>query len=170
MKTAKVATRARVSRTTRSRRPSRALRLTLQNATTSGSVPAASQFRKWIRAALHADASITLRVVGLKEARELNRAYRGKNYATNVLTFVFRGDPPFEGDLALCAPVVTREARSQRKHVAAHYAHLTVHGILHLQGYDHDTEADAAQMEKLEARILKRLGYPNPYATPLHHG
>jgi probable rRNA maturation factor len=81
-----------------------------------------------------------------------------------------RDGPPLEGDLALCAPVVTREARSQRKHLTAHYAHLTVHGILHLQGYEHDTEADAAEMEKLESRILRRLGYPNPYATPPHHG
>src|ERR1700687_1803795 len=147
MKTAKAATRASVSRTTRSRRPSSALRLTLQNARRSRSAPAASQFRKWIRAALHTDACVTLRVVSLKEGRELNRIYRGKDYATNVLTFVMRDEPPLEGDLALCAPVVTREARSQRKHLTAHYAHLTVHGILHLQGYEHDTEADAAEME-----------------------
>jgi probable rRNA maturation factor len=170
MKTAKVATRARASRIRRRRRAPDTLRLTVQNATTSRSVPAARQFRKWIRAALHADACVTLRVVGLKEGRELNGAYRGKDYATNVLTFVFRGEPPFEGDLALCAPVVVREARAQQKDLAAHYAHLTVHGILHLQGYGHDTEADAARMENLEARILKQLGYPNPYAPPLHHG
>jgi probable rRNA maturation factor len=119
---------------------------------------------------MSADASITIRLVGLKEGRELNRIYRGKDYATNVLTFVLRETPPYEGDLVLCAPVVSREARAQNKDLAAHYAHLTVHGILHLQGYEHDNEPDAANMEKLEKRILKRLGYSDPYATPLHHG
>ena len=170
MKTAKVAAPELVKRSKVSRRASRALRLTIQNATTSTSVPSASSFRKWIRAALHADASVTLRVVGLKEGRELNRVYRGKDYPTNVLTFVMRDATPLQGDIALCGPVITREARSQRKRTVAHYAHLTVHAILHLQGYEHETDADAAAMEKLEARILRRLGYGNPYATPPQHG
>ena len=106
----------------------------------------------------------------MREARELNHTYRGKDYATNVLTFVLRDFPPYEGDLALCAPIVYREAQAQKKELAAHYAHLTVHGILHLQGYSHEHESDAAQMEKLETRILKGLGYPDPHATPYDHG
>ena len=119
---------------------------------------------------MRADAEITVRLVGTREARELNRTYRGKDYATNVLTFVLRGSPPYEGDLALCAPVVAREARAQGKALAAHYAHLTVHGVLHLQGYEHENEPDAHAMEALEKRILKRLGYPDPYSAPPHHG
>ena len=87
-----------------------------------------------------------------------------------MLTFVLRDTPPFEGDLALCVPVVSREARAQRKRLSAHYAHVTIHAVLHLQGYQHDKEGDAARMEKLETRILKRLGYPDPYATPRDHG
>ena len=130
-------------------------------------MPSRSELRKWVRTALGADARITVRLVGLAEGRELNRRYRGRDYATNVLTFVTRGRPTYEGDLALCAPVVSREARSQGKSVAAHYAHLTVHGILHLQGYAHEHDIDAARMEKRETRILKRLGYPDPYT---HHG
>jgi probable rRNA maturation factor len=170
MKTANSAKRARAKRTRRSRDPSRALRLTIQNATHSSTIPATRQFRKWIRAALRADACVTVRLVGLRQGRALNRTYRGKDYATNVLTFVLRDTPPFEGDLALCVPVVSREARTQHKRLSAHYAHLTIHAVLHLQGYQHDTEGDAARMEKLETRILKRLGYPDPYATPLDHG
>jgi probable rRNA maturation factor len=117
-----------------------------------------------VRAALEADARITVRLVGLSEGRRLNLQYRQRDYATNVLTFVLSESPPLEGDLALCAPVVAREARAQRKEVAAHYAHLTVHGVLHLQGYTHESDRDAAAMETLETRILKRLGYPDPYA------
>jgi probable rRNA maturation factor len=123
-----------------------------------------------MRAALRSDAQINVRVVGLKEARELNRTYRGKDYATNVLTFIMRDCPPYEGDLVLCAPVVAREARAQGKELAAHYAHLAVHGVLHLQGYAHEDESEAAEMEKLETRILKRLGYPDPYSPAPRHG
>jgi probable rRNA maturation factor len=146
------------------------LELTVQVATTSRTIPEEALFRRWIRAALEADARVTLRVVGLSEGRELNRTYRGKDYATNVLTFVLREAPQYEGDLALCAPVVAREARAQRKPLQAHYAHLTVHGILHLQGYRHDSDSRAAEMEALEARILKRLGFTDPYAPSLSHG
>ena len=133
-------------------------------------MPSKASFNRWVRAALRASADITVRLVGLKEGRELNRTYRGRDYATNVLTFIMRDRAPYAGDLALCAPVVTREAHAQRKDVAAHYAHLTVHGVLHLQGYQHDLQSDAIAMEKLETRILKRMGYPDPYATPLRHG
>ena len=111
-----------------------------------------------------------MRLVGANEGRELNRAYRGKDYATNVLTFVMNAAAPYEGDLALCVPVVAKEARAQRKDVIAHYAHLTVHGVLHLQGHEHDDEREALAMEKLETRILKRLGYPDPYSVPSDHG
>ncbi|HEV7800074.1 MAG TPA: rRNA maturation RNase YbeY [Burkholderiales bacterium] len=149
---------------------SRTLRLTVQYATTSSTVPDEARFRKWVRAALRSDAQITVRLVGLKEARELNRTYRGKDYATNVLTFVMRDRPPYEGDLALCAPVVAREAREQGKELTAHYAHLTVHGVLHLQGYEHEDEPEAVRMEKIETRILKQLGYPDPYSAGPHHG
>jgi probable rRNA maturation factor len=170
MKTAKGAKGARARPTRSSAPPSRALRLTVQYATRSQTVPAEARFRKWARAALQSNAQITVRVVGLKEARELNRTYRGKDYATNVLTFVMSGSPPYEGDLVLCAPVVAREARAQGKELTAHYAHLTVHGVLHLQGYEHENESEAAEMEKLETRILKRLGYPDPYAPAPRHG
>jgi probable rRNA maturation factor len=138
----------------------------VQYATRSRNVPSAGEFRRWIRAALKRDARITVRLVGLAEGRALNRAFRGRDYATNVLTFVLRERPPYEGDLALCAPVVSREARAQRKEVSAHYAHLTVHGVLHLQGYDHENDADALEMETLETAIMNRLGYADPYA---HH-
>ena len=171
MAIAKSAARARASPIRRSPgRPSPELELAVQVATSSRTVPEEPRFRDWIRAALTADARVTVRLVGLSEGRALNRTYRGKDYATNVLTFVLRDVPPYEGDLALCAPLVAREARAQRKRVEAHYAHLTVHGILHLQGYRHDSESRAAEMEAREARILKGLGFPDPYATSFRHG
>ena len=114
---------------------------------------------------MRGDARITVRLVGLDEGRALNRDYRGKDYATNVLTFVLDASQPYSGDLALCAPVVSREAREQKKDLMAHYAHLTVHGVLHLQGHLHEGAREAAKMEKLEARILKQLGFPDPYVT-----
>ena len=144
--------------------------MTVQYATRSKAVPSPAHFRKWVRAALAADAEVTVRLVGLKEGRELNRAFRGRDYATNVLTFVLHEGAPYEGDLALCVPVVARESREQGKSLPAHYAHLTVHGVLHLQGYEHERDADAAKMEKLETRIMKRLGYPDPYRAPPEHG
>ena len=104
-----------------------------------------------------------MRIAGRAEARSLNRNYRGRDYATNVLTFVMRDAPPYAGDLVLCAPVVQREAREQGKGLAAHYAHLIVHGVLHLQGYDHVGDAEARIMEPLESRIVAKLGYPDPY-------
>ena len=166
MKTARGAARRNARASPRKARPAApGLALTVQYATRSRNVPKASELRKWVRAALRADARVTVRLVGVAEARKLNRRFRGKDYATNVLTFVSRGRPPYDGDLALCAPVVSREARAQRKSVAAHYAHLTVHGVLHLQGYAHEHDIEAARMEKRETRILKRLGYPDPYTN-----
>lgn len=138
-------------------------RIAVQNASTARNVPAPARIRQWARAALATDASVTIRIVGQAEGRLLNRSYRRKDYATNVLTFVFRDSAPLEGDLALCAPVITREARAQRKTVAAHYAHMVVHGLLHLQGYDHENDRDAAVMEKRERTLLARFGYPDPY-------
>jgi probable rRNA maturation factor len=167
MKTAKSAPRARPSRP---RSKPRALRLSVQYATRSRYAPTEAQIEEWVRAALEHDAEVTVRVVAMSEGRELNRTYRGKDYATNVLTFVMNDAPPYQGDLALCAPVVAREAREQGKPIAAHYAHLTVHGILHLQGYEHESELDALRMEKLETRILRRLGYPDPYTATSPHG
>jgi probable rRNA maturation factor len=146
------------------------VQITVQYATRARGVPSTSDFRQWVHAAIEHDARITVRLVGLTEGRSLNRDYRGRDYATNVLTFVLEDGPPYDGDLALCAPVVSREAREQDKDVMAHYAHLTVHGVLHLQGYEHERAPEAVAMEKLETRILKRLGYPDPYAPHPRHG
>lgn len=146
----------------RSPQPAR-LHLAVQYAVSANGKPSRAQFRKWIRAALDYDARVTLRVVGQQEGRVLNRSFRHKDYATNVLTFVFNSQPPFDGDLALCAPVIAAEARAQKKSLAAHYAHLTVHGMLHLQGYDHEKQRDAQVMERRETQILAKLGYPDPY-------
>lgn len=139
------------------------LRFTVQFGTAARNLPTRAQLRKWAYAALAHDANVTVRIVGQAEGRALNRSYRGKDYATNVLTFVFRETPPFEGDLAICAPVVAHEARAQGKNVTAHYAHLVVHGMLHLQGYDHENDADARVMEKIETEIVTGLGYSDPY-------
>jgi probable rRNA maturation factor len=120
--------------------------------------------RRWVAAALDADAQVTLRFVGGAEGRTLNRAYRGKDAATNVLAFVYDGVSG--GDIVLCAPVLRREARQQGKTLDAHCAHLVVHGMLHLQGYDHHRAADATRMEARECAILSRLGIADPYALP----
>ena len=119
---------------------------------------------RWLRHALQSDAEITVRIVGAEEGQALNRDYRGKDYATNVLTFDYSPAPFVTADLVLCAPVVAREAGENHKTLQAHYAHLLVHGALHAQGHDHETgEEDALEMEALEARILARLGFENPY-------
>jgi probable rRNA maturation factor len=118
-----------------------------------------------IRHALQADAEITVRIVDADEGQALNRDYRQKDYATNVLTFDYEVEPRVMADLVLCAPVVAREAAELGKTLAQHYAHLLVHGALHAQGHDHETgEEDAAEMEALETRILAGLGQPDPYA------
>lgn len=139
------------------------LRLTVQYVLDPARLPARPQLRKWAKAALQGDAEVTLRLVGKREGRRLNSGYRGKDYATNVLTFVYGDTRPLAGDIVLCAPVVAEEARRQGKTAEAHYAHLVVHGILHLQGHDHENAADAVVMEALESEIVTRLGYPDPY-------
>ena len=119
---------------------------------------------RYIRHALERDAEITVRIVDTEEGQALNRDYRQKDYATNVLTFDYRAGPIVTADLVLCAPVVAREAKENKKTLAAHYAHLLVHGTLHAQGYDHETgEKDAEEMEALETCILVGLGFKNPY-------
>ena len=119
---------------------------------------------RWIRHALQSDAEITVRIVGAEEGQTLNRDYRGKDYATNVLTFDYTQEPVVTADLVLCAPVVEREAQENGKNLQAHYAHLLVHGALHAQGYDHEIgEEDAQAMEALEIEILAGLGFDNPY-------
>lgn len=135
-------------------------------------LPAAASFRRWTDAALtgarhRKPAEISLRIVGTREGRALNLRYRGKDYATNVLSFpaeLPRGiQSPLLGDIVICASVVTREAREQSKSARDHYAHLTVHGVLHLLGFDHQNDKDAARMEALETRVLAALGVSNPY-------
>ena len=119
---------------------------------------------RWIRHALQSDAEITVRIVDAEEGQALNRDYRHKDYATNVLTFDYETEPVVMADLVLCAPVVAKEAKEQGKTLQAHYAHLLVHGALHAQGWDHETSAEDAQvMELREVEILTRLGFPNPY-------
>ena len=119
---------------------------------------------RWISFALFAPAQVSVRIVGEAEGRALNAQYRHKDYATNVLTFDYEREPVVLADLVLCGPVVEREAREQGKALQAHYAHLLVHGTLHAQGYDHETnERDALEMEALEVLLLGALGFPNPY-------
>ena len=117
----------------------------------------------WIRAALAAPGEITVRIVGAEEGRTLNREYRGKDYATNVLTFDYERAPVVLADLVLCAPVVAQEALEQGLALQAHYAHLMVHGTLHAQGFDHVTKAEARVMEARESALLQALGFGDPY-------
>ena len=120
---------------------------------------------RWIRHALATDAEITVRIVGSDEGRDLNREYRKKDYATNVLTFDYTQEPLVTADLVLCAPVIEREAGEQNKSLEEHYAHMLVHGTLHAQGWDHETsEADADEMEAYETAIMKEMGFTDPYA------
>ncbi len=118
---------------------------------------------RWLRAALLRPAQITVRIVAEAEGLELNRQYRGQKHATNVLTFDYAKEPVVQADLILCAPVVAREARALRIELAAHYAHLLVHGALHAQGFDHELDADAVVMEARESRVLSALGFADPY-------
>jgi probable rRNA maturation factor len=141
------------------------LGLAVQYASEAEQLPTPAQFGKWARAALRIDTEVTLRIVDEEEGRALNRDYRGKDYATNVLTFPLVEEPLLMGDIVLCAPVVAAEAKAQNKPLHAHYAHLTVHGILHLHGYDHENEAQAELMESLETEIVTKFGYPDPYLS-----
>ena len=118
---------------------------------------------RWLRNALAGEAEITVRIVDVHEGQELNREYRKKDYATNVLTFDYTLEPVVTADLVLCAPVVAQEAKDQGKTLQAHYAHLIVHGALHAQGWDHELDEDAQVMELREAEIMARLGFENPY-------
>jgi probable rRNA maturation factor len=139
------------------------LKFSLQSATTVVDIPTKNIFKKWAKAALRVDTEVTIRLVDEAEGRALNLAYRAKDYATNVLTFALAEEPHLLGDIVICAPVVASEAAEQGKTVEAHFAHLTVHGILHLHGYDHETEPQAELMEAIEIQILSKLGYANPY-------
>lgn len=151
------------------------LSLAVQYACTSEAtaLPSREQLRRWVRATLAEDiqaATITIRFVDPEEGRTLNREFRGrgnkaKDYATNVLSFPYAPAPHLEGDLVLCLPVVLQEAREQNKTVPQHLAHLVIHGLLHLQGHDHETDADAERMEQHERQILKRFRIPDPYPT-----
>ena len=141
-----------------------ALTLSVQYASSDADLPSRPQIRRCVRAALTEDAIVTVRFVGAIEGRALNAQFRHRDYATNVLTFVYDDDSPRTGDIVLCAPVVRREATEQHKPLAAHYAHLVVHGMLHLQGFDHERSADAAAMEARETAVLARLSLPDPYA------
>lgn len=118
---------------------------------------------RWIRHALASDAEITVRIVDTDEGQSLNRDFRKKDYATNVLTFDYTQEPIVTADLVLCAPVVAQEAKAQKKTLQAHYAHLIVHGTLHAQGWDHELDEDAQVMELRETEIMARLGFRNPY-------
>jgi probable rRNA maturation factor len=125
-------------------------------------LPSRAHLRRWVKAAQRGDMALTLRLTDSDEAQGLNRDYRGKDYATNVLTFVYDTAPP-AGDVCLCAPVVAREAAEQGKDLEAHWAHLVIHGVLHLQGYDHEHKTDAVTMESVERFIMQHLGYRDPY-------
>ena len=139
------------------------LLLHFQSLSKDVSLPHKKHFKKWASATLRVDTEVTIRIVDEAEGRALNLAYRGRDYATNVLTFALTETPHLIGDIVICAPVVASEALTQNKTLMAHYAHLTVHGILHLHGYDHENEYQAALMEGLEISILQKLGYANPY-------
>ena len=137
-----------------------------------GNIPYAARHRaalprhkvmRWIRHALAADAEITVRIVNAEEGQALNRDFRKKDYATNVLTFDYTQEPLVTADLVLCAPVVAKEAKEQGKTLQEHYAHLIVHGTLHAQGWDHELDEDAQVMELRETEIMARLGFKNPY-------
>ncbi|GLX13562.1 endoribonuclease YbeY [Pseudomonas straminea] len=148
------------------------IELDLQVASTAGHLPAEADFQAWCAIALRqrsADSELTIRLVDEEEGRELNRTWRGKDYATNVLSFPADVpdellDIPLLGDLVICVPVVEREAVEQGKTLEAHWAHLVIHGCLHLLGYDHILDSEAEEMEGLERILLAELGHPDPYA------
>jgi probable rRNA maturation factor len=139
------------------------LALAVQYGCADARLPDRSQVRRWVKAAQEQSVQATVRFVAAREGRALNRDFRGKDYATNVLSFVYEARPVI-GDLVICTTVVQREAKEQGKSFKAHLAHMVVHGMLHLQGYDHETGArDAARMEAREREVLARFGIPDPY-------
>ena len=141
--------------------------LAVQFASEAAALPTRAQIRRWVAAALEHAAEITVRIVDADEAQALNQDYRDKGYVPNVLTFEYGEIAPgvLGGDVVICASVVEREAREQGKPLQQHYAHMTIHGVLHLQGYDHLDPAEADIMESREAAILKRFHIPNPYLS-----
>ena len=139
------------------------IKLTVQIASALANIPSKAQFKKWAKAALRMDTELTIRIVDEDEGRALNSQFRGKDYATNVLTFPLAEEPHLMGDIVLCAPIVAAEASAQNKSLETHFAHLTVHGVLHLHGYDHQIDEQAGLMESIEVQILTKLGYANPY-------
>lgn len=147
---------------TRARRQPLALSLQFAEPTDRALLPR-HRVARWLRAALEGPAEITVRVVDAAEGQALNREFRAKDYATNVLTFDYQRTPVVVADLVLCAPVLRREAEAQGIALEAHYAHLVVHGALHAQGWDHETDADAAAMQARESALLHALGYAEPY-------
>jgi probable rRNA maturation factor len=136
----------------------------VQVASRRPNIPTPARLWRWADVACERKLSVTLRIVNEVEGRALNRRYRGRDYATNVLTFVYSDATPLSGDIVVCAPVVAWEARTQNKLVVAHYAHLVIHGMLHLQGYDHEKTAEARRMENRETILVTALGFDDPYA------
>ncbi|MBS1191378.1 MAG: hypothetical protein H6R10_3170 [Rhodocyclaceae bacterium] len=147
--------------------PSKRLNLSVQYACDKAGLPTREAVRRWARAALAGGGEVTVRFVDAEEGQALNRDYRGKDYATNVLSFPYDTEPVVLGDMVICPAVVAGEAAEQGKAVEAHYAHLVVHGMLHLQGWDHDDDVEAQAMENKEREILAALGYPDPYVSEL---
>lgn len=140
------------------------LSMAVQYASEMTGLPTSAQFKRWARNTIRVDSEITLRIVDEPEARELNQAYREKDYAPNVLTFPLAEEPFIIADIVICAPVVAKEAIEQGKSLEAHFAHLTIHGVLHAHGYDHEVPAQAELMESVETQILNKIGYSDPYA------
>ncbi len=147
------------------------LTVDIQRVAETAGLPDDASLASWAEAGWQQEhpSEVTLRITDERESQELNHQYRGKDKPTNVLSFPFEAPPgitvPLAGDLVICAPVVSREATEQNKTLSAHWAHMVVHGMLHLQGYDHIEDDDAEVMEALEIRLLERLGFSNPYVT-----
>lgn len=131
---------------------------------TSRRLPTRVEMTQWMRAALSVPAEFCVRFVGEEEGHELNKTYRGKDYATNVLTFDYQHEPLAQADIVICTPVLVREAKEQNKSFRAHLAHLLVHSTLHAQGWDHETDEEAEEMEAYEREIMKSMGFPDPYS------
>lgn len=131
---------------------------------TARRLPPRREMREWMTAAASVDMDVSVRFVGLEEGRELNRMYRDKDYATNVLTFDYAHEPVAQADLVICTDVLVREAAEQKKSFRSHLAHLLIHGVLHAQGWDHMTDEEAEEMEALETRLMKSLGFADPYS------
>lgn len=145
-------------------------KIVLQKKSRSKNIPSRSAFQRWINSALaqfKMDSEVTIRIVDTSESAKLNKNYRNKTGATNILSFPFEAPPdiqlPLLGDLVICAPLISKEAKEQNKPLLAHWAHITIHGTLHLLGYDHIKNKDAKIMESLEIKLLRQLGYKNPY-------